>query len=95
MGEEYETPQVHEQSVEEMLSEAQGAVDEVFKEFRKVEAEVGDLEAVVSTLGERLEELDKAMAEAERLVQKVTYVAQVKGEHDVESGDEGAADQPG
>ncbi len=80
MTEPYEKPEVREQSVEEMLSEAQNAVEDLCSRVRQFDAKVEDLTAATSTLAEELDELQAQQAEAERLVQKVTYVAQVKGE---------------
>lgn len=77
----YEAPAVQEQSVEEMLTEAQSAVDKVMERFRKVEASLEDLEAVASTMGEEARDLAEELTRAEGLVQKVAYVAKVRGEH--------------
>jgi chromosome segregation ATPase len=76
----YEAPEVHEQSVEEMLTEAQQAVDQTFEAYHRAEAKVGDLGALLDSISQDLEALQDALTEAERKVQKVTYVAKVRGE---------------
>jgi chromosome segregation ATPase len=83
----YEPPQVREQSVEEMLTEAQQAVDQTFEAYHRAEAKVGDLGAVLDSISQDLEALQEALTDAEHKVQRVAYVAKVKGEHD--------EDQPG
>ncbi len=78
----YEKPEVQEQSVEEMLSEAQVALDGLSDKLRRAQDSLEDLEAVVSSLADDADKLSTELANAERLVQKVTYVAKVKGEQD-------------
>lgn len=78
----YEKPEVVEQSVEEMLAEAQAAIDSVFERLRKFEANFADLETVAMALRDEAEGLATQLTDAERLVQRVTYVAEVKGEQD-------------
>jgi peptidoglycan hydrolase CwlO-like protein len=80
VGEPYEKPEVREQSVEEMLTEAQQAVEALCSQVRRFDSKVEDLMAATSNLTEELDELQAQQAEAERLVQKVTYVAQVKSD---------------
>lgn len=78
----YEKPEVVEQSVEEMLTEAQTALDNAFDRLRKFEAMFEDLETVAMSLRDEAEGLATELTDAETLVQKVTYVAKVKGEQD-------------
>jgi len=85
----YETPEVREQSPEEMLAEAQQAVDQVFDRFNEVEAKVDDMTAAISHVTEELEELQTALSSAEAKVQRIAYVAKVRGEQ--EDADTGGA----
>jgi chromosome segregation ATPase len=82
MSEQYEKPEVETMSVEEMLTEAQAAVDTLFDRYHKTEAQLGDLEAVLSSVREQLDEIERLLTEAERAVQRITYVAKVKETQD-------------
>lgn len=78
----YEAPTVEEQSVEEMLSDAQRKVDEVFEKARRLESKADDMSDATGHMTTELEALQEALTAAETAVQKVTYVAKVRGEHD-------------
>ena len=73
----YQKPVVRRMSVEEMLTEAQTAVDGLFDRYHKAEANLGDQEEVLSAIRTELDGIEQALSKAERAVQRLTYVSKV------------------
>jgi septal ring factor EnvC (AmiA/AmiB activator) len=79
----YEPPAVRRVTPEELLTEAQQAVDAVFDTHRRVDARLDDLNTQLATMTEDLEKLEAQLTEAERKVQKASVVADlVKEAHE-------------
>lgn len=74
----YQKPVVRRMSVEEMLTEAQTAVDGLFDRYHKAEANLGDQEEVLSAIRTELDGIEQALSKAERAVQRLAYVTNTR-----------------